>query len=194
MPDVAVPAGTAVRRVLKGDKAVCVVPIEVRRDQNERDEHDDKCSPGAQSLPRLGREHRLTGHAEREIDHGVFGEQPRADGKPERRRQSHALALDQHGPEVERDRPEKEKRRVGGDRSGKKGNQRQRVEHDCRPKADARAIERPARQEHEPGRNRKEHRRKAADTGFAVTAKLCGAPDEPGEHRGLGEIAKIQLA
>ena len=181
------------RSVVKGDKAVCVVPIKVRRDQDERDKRDDERSPPTQSLPRLGREDGVTGHAEREIDHSVFSEQAYADGEAERDGPRHALALDQLGPEIERDRPEQQKRHIGSDGGGEKGSHRQRVEHDCRPEAGARPVERPARQEHEPAGNGIEHRRKAANTGFAVTAKFRSAADDPGDQRRLGEIAEIEL-
>src|SRR5262245_29976181 len=124
MGEMVTPAGTD-RRLTKADKAMREVPVEVRRYQNERKDQKDEPPLFAQRLPRFGREHRLDGHAEREIDHGVFGKEADPDAETEQYGPNHALALDQRGPEVERDRPKKQKRHIASDGRGEKTGQGQ---------------------------------------------------------------------
>src|SRR4029079_3891181 len=123
MQNVALPGGV-VCSVLKCDEAVRIVPIEVRRDQSECHERNDQRPPATQSLTRVGGKDCLAEHAEREVDHGVFGKQPGAYGETKQHCALRALALEKYGPEVERDLPKKEEGHVGGDRRRKERNDR----------------------------------------------------------------------
>src|SRR5262245_12391296 len=114
MGEMVTPAGTD-RRLTKADEAMREVPVKVRRDQNERKDQNDEPPLFAQSLPRFGREHRVDGNADREVDHGVFGKQTDPDADTEQYRPNNALALDKRGPEVDVDCPKKQKRYIASD-------------------------------------------------------------------------------
>src|SRR5262245_3120062 len=184
MGEMVTPACTD-RRLTTPDKAMREGPGEVWRDQNERKDQNDEPPLFAQRLPRFGREHRLDGHTEREIDHGVFGKQTDPNAETEQYGPNHALALDQRGPEVERDCPKKQKRHIASDGRGEKTGQGQRGENNCGPETNTRSIKCAAGQKHEPARKREEHRRKAAEAGLALSAKFARAADQPGEQRGF---------
>ncbi len=174
--------------------AMLGVPDDVRREQDQGGEPGHDAAAAFQRLPRLARDKRVTGDAEYGVDHRLFGEKAEPDRNSEQDGEAHALPLHQHHPEIERDAPEQDQRDVGRDQQRGIGDARQRVEDDGRPEAHTLVEQRAPREERHHRGERVEHRRGRPDAGLTVPAD-CGRPtDQPGDHRGLGEIAEGEIA
>jgi len=91
------------------------VPQNVGRDKRKRNGKRDCATAFAQGVPRARISPRVDGHAEHEVDRGVFGEQTKADTCADQRREAHIVAVDKSDPSIEGDGPEQEKRNVGRD-------------------------------------------------------------------------------
>ena len=114
--------------------------------------------------------------------------------RADQEREARALRLDQLDPAVKRDGPADDERHVGGDQQRRDRGARQCGEHHRRPETDAGAVERAAGEKHEDGADRVENRRRRAHAPFGVAANLGGEPDDPGDQRGLGEIAEGEVS
>ena len=180
--------------VLDRGEAMLGVPDHVRSEQDERDERGHDAAAALQRRACLARDKRVTGDAQHDVDHRLFGEETKADRDTEQDGEAHALPPDQHHPEIQRDDPEQDQRDVGRDQKRGVGDGRKRVEDDGRPEADPFAEQRPPGEEHRHRGERVEHGGGRPDADLAVAADRGCPTDQPGDHRGLGEIAESEVS
>ena len=162
--------------------------------KQKRNRECDEAPAAAERVARARVAPGIDRHAEHEIGRGIFGEETEADTRADQRREAHLPCLDQPDPAIEGERPEQDERDVGGDQQRGEGRRRQRCEHHRRPEADAGAVKGAGGEKQDDGGDGVEDWRRRPHAPFGVAADFRREPDQPGDERGLREIAEGEVA
>ena len=182
-----------VRGVAQRGEAMRQVPGDVRR-QAQRRGGQGEAVVGERDPPPGGRvEDQIEQGAGQEVEHGVLGEQPAADGQAAAQRPSPAAAVAPADQAIERQRPEQQQRHVGGDQRGRQPDARQRRIGDRRPGGESGPAELPGdAPDHQRGRP-VQQRARQPHRPLAIAEQAGGGGDKPGDQRRLRVVAPGEL-
>lgn len=180
-------------RVGERREAVCLIPEEVRSDQEQGARQGDPEMRGGEAGARGGRDGEKDRCTRDEVGHGILRVEADAERDGEQERVSHVRPLDQTGESEERERPGREQGNIGRDDAARQRHGRQQRVGQPRPERDACRIEAVREQVDEARRQQVDERGGQAHARFAVAAERCCAANDPGDEGWLREVTRPEL-